>query len=92
MKYPFSILKKLYLQELFPGETQNSGDDTPYTRRKVFTDKNRILLRENNARLQDSGKERNKNNVCRSFYISLNGRPDKREHHPAWRILSGFNR
>ncbi|AEZ44103.1 hypothetical protein STBHUCCB_3490 [Salmonella enterica subsp. enterica serovar Typhi str. P-stx-12] len=39
MKYPFSILKKLYLQELFPGETQNSGDDTPYTRRKVFTDK-----------------------------------------------------
>ncbi|ECB3681574.1 hypothetical protein EWV20_17015 [Salmonella enterica subsp. enterica serovar Schwarzengrund] len=27
-----------------------------------------------------------------SFYISLNGRPDKRERHPAWQILSGFNR
>ncbi|BCI07079.1 hypothetical protein SEL4526_12880 [Salmonella enterica subsp. enterica serovar 4,[5],12:i:-] len=54
---------------------------------KYLPIKNRILLRENNARLQDSGKERNKNNVCRSFYISLNGRPDKRERHPAWRIL-----
>lgn len=59
---------------------------------KYLPIKNRILLRENNARLQDSGKERNKNNVCRSFYISLNDRPDKRERHPAWRILSGFNR
>ncbi|CCR33702.1 hypothetical protein SA65_2414 [Salmonella enterica subsp. enterica serovar Agona str. 65.H.72] len=75
---------------------------------KYLPIKNRILLRENNARLQDSGKELNKNNVCRSFYdsgkelnknnvcrsfyISLNGRPDKRERHPAWRILSGFNR
>ncbi|EHJ81582.1 hypothetical protein LTSEBAI_3576, partial [Salmonella enterica subsp. enterica serovar Baildon str. R6-199] len=26
--------------------------------------------------MQNSGKELNKNNVCRSFYISLNGRPD----------------
>ncbi|TMM85761.1 hypothetical protein FGD24_12495 [Salmonella enterica subsp. enterica serovar Heidelberg] len=33
-----------------------------------------------------------KPNLCRSFYISLNGRPDKRERHPAWQILSGFNR
>ncbi|ADX18293.1 hypothetical protein M568_11460 [Salmonella enterica subsp. enterica serovar Namur str. 05-2929] len=39
MKYPFSILKKLYLQELFSGENKNSGNDTPYTGRKVFTDK-----------------------------------------------------
>ncbi|EHP4598781.1 hypothetical protein KU828_002215 [Salmonella enterica] len=59
---------------------------------KYLPIKNRILLRENNARLQDSGKQLNKNNVFRSFYISLNGRPDKRERHPAWRILSGFNR
>ncbi|ABX20281.1 hypothetical protein SARI_00343 [Salmonella enterica subsp. arizonae serovar 62:z4,z23:-] len=27
-----------------------------------------------------------------SFQISLNCRPDKRERHPAWQILSGFNR
>ncbi|AXD03719.1 hypothetical protein DTG00_14865 [Salmonella enterica subsp. enterica] len=59
---------------------------------KYLPIENRILLRENNARLQDSGKELNKNNVCKSFYISLNGRPDKRERHPAWQILSGFNR
>lgn len=37
---------------------------------KYLPIKNRILLRENNARLQDSGKELNKNNVCRSFYIT----------------------
>ncbi|WP_339021985.1 hypothetical protein WI408_07760 [Salmonella enterica subsp. enterica serovar Typhimurium] len=32
---------------------------------KYLPIKNRILLRENNARLQDSGKQLNKNNLCR---------------------------
>ncbi len=71
---------KLSLQELFSGENQNSSDDTAH-RRKVFTDKNRILLR-NNARLQDS-EELNKTMSVDRFTSAWCVQADKRRHHPA---------